>query len=57
MLTIAGAGGMPETRFHTDARIERACTVLGLTPEQACAWAYEQAEIAKLFEPHRHGGD
>jgi hypothetical protein len=44
MLTLAGHGGMPETFFFTDQRIERACKVLGISPAEACHFAHRQEE-------------
>jgi hypothetical protein len=42
VLTLAADGGMPDTFWLTDSRIERACTGLGWTPEQARTWARKQ---------------
>lgn len=41
VLTMAANGGMPDTYWHTDSRIQRACKVLGIGPNEARAWAYE----------------
>lgn len=35
VLSLAQAGGMPESFWTTDERIARACAVLGLEPEEA----------------------
>ena len=35
VLTMAASGGMPDTYWHSDTRISRACEVLGITPDQA----------------------
>lgn len=39
VLSLAAQGGMPDTYWHTDSRIRRACKVLNWTPEQARTWA------------------
>lgn len=39
-LSLAAAGGMPDTYWSTDQRIARACAVLGLTRVEARKWAY-----------------
>lgn len=35
ILTLAYTGGMPDSYWHTDVRIYRACRVLGIKPEDA----------------------
>ena len=35
VLSLAVAGGMPDTFWHTDPRIRRACDTLGISPQQA----------------------
>jgi hypothetical protein len=39
VLMMAALGGMPDTYWHSDVRIKRACTVLGYTPDAARQWA------------------
>jgi hypothetical protein len=40
VLTMAYVGGMPDSYWHTDPRIKRACEVLGIeTGESARAFA------------------
>lgn len=41
VLTMAYFGGMPDTYWHTDSRILRACRVLGIEVQQAKAFAEE----------------
>lgn len=40
VLEVAACGGMPDSYWHTDARILRACVALGWTPVEAREWAY-----------------
>lgn len=35
VISLAQTGGMPESFWSTDSRIARACTVLGVEPEEA----------------------
>lgn len=35
VLSMAATGGMPDSFWLTDTRIERACAVLGLSPAEA----------------------
>lgn len=39
VLSMASAGGMPDSYWLTDERIGRACSVLGVTPEEGRALA------------------
>jgi hypothetical protein len=39
VLLMAASGGMPDSYWHTDSRIKRACKVLGWTADQARSWA------------------
>lgn len=39
VLLMAHEGGMPDTYWHTDSRIARACRILNYTPDQAREWA------------------
>lgn len=39
ILTMAKDGGMPDSYWHSDNRIARACYVLNYTPDEACEWA------------------
>lgn len=39
VLTMAANGGMPDTYWHTDSRIKRACNVLGWSIIDAREWA------------------
>lgn len=39
VLSLAATAGMPDTYWATDHRIDRACTVLGWTPNEAREWA------------------
>jgi hypothetical protein len=41
VLTMAAAGGMPDTFWHTDSRIALACQTLGWDPDHARDWAYD----------------
>lgn len=45
VLTMAANGGMPATFWHTDIRIQRACTVLDIGSGEARAWAYEHMVV------------
>lgn len=45
VLEIAMAGGMPESFWHTDSRIKRACKVLDYSPAQAYVWAQHPDEL------------
>lgn len=45
VLTMAANGGMPDTYWHTDSRIQRACNVLGIGPNEARAWAEEHKVV------------
>lgn len=49
ILTLAASGGMPDTFWQTDQRIERACVVLGWTPEKAreYGFSYPRGENSK----------
>lgn len=37
VISLAAAGGMPDSFWGTDSRIARACEVLGITTDEACA--------------------
>jgi hypothetical protein len=35
VIAMAQAGSMPDTYWHSDSRISRACDVLGISPDEA----------------------
>lgn len=35
LIAFAQVAGMPDSYWHTDRRIARACAVLGITPDEA----------------------
>jgi hypothetical protein len=43
VLMMAASGGMPDSFWMTDKRIERACATLKWTPEKAREWAQTNA--------------
>lgn len=40
VLVLAAAASVPDTYWHTDSRILRACETLGLTPDDARTFAF-----------------
>lgn len=45
VLTMAANGDMPDTYWHTDSRIQRACKVLGIRSDEARTWAEEHKVV------------
>jgi hypothetical protein len=43
VLVMAAMGGMQDSAWATDSRIERACNTLGWTADEARAWARAEA--------------
>lgn len=39
IICLAADGGLPDTFWSTDTRIQAACNILDLSPEQARQWA------------------
>lgn len=44
VLTLAADGGMPDTFWHTDSRVQRACAALRWTPDEAREWVRHEQE-------------
>lgn len=44
ILSMAASGGMPDSFWSTDQRIQRACKILGWHPYVAREWAQAAAE-------------